>query len=452
MPVRDIKISAKFPLNQKRILSTWWPLAASWLLITVEGPLLAAFIARTANPEINLAAWGIAFPIVLLLGSPALALLPTSTSFSKDVHSFRKLLNFSLVLVATLTSLHAAIAFTPLYGILVKGLLGIPDELFEPARTGLRILLPFIAAVGVRRLIHGVLIRFGFSRSVTISSGIRLGIEAVVLVIFFQFFPDVEGIILASATFTAGVFGEAIYAVLRVKPIFRNQLSNAPPPENPLTIAPILNFFTPLVLTILIGVTVQPMVAAALSRMPNPVSSLAIWPIIIGMLTVFTSAAHAYVEVVVVLLDEPRSLRVFHRFTMKLGLALIVFLFLFNVTPISLYWFRDVLALPEDLVVEARQSLWIMSLMPGLAVFDSLSSGTLMNGRRTRGITLAILLSLICAFLLIIGGIAIGSWSGITVCLLALAIGGFLRSGMLWYAGRSVRQEILRRDANVTQN
>ena len=68
MPVRDIKISAKFPLNQKRILSTWWPLAASWLLITVEGPLLAAFIARTANPEINLAAWGIAFPIVLLLG------------------------------------------------------------------------------------------------------------------------------------------------------------------------------------------------------------------------------------------------------------------------------------------------------------------------------------------------------------------------------------------------
>ena len=170
------------------------------------------------------------------------------------------------------------------------------------------------------------------------------------------------------------------------------------------------------------------------------------------MLTVFTSAAHAYVEVVVVLLDEPRSLRVFHRFTTKLGLALIVFLFLFNVTPISLYWFRDVLALPEDLVVEARRSLWIMSLMPGLAVFDALSSGTLMNGRRTRGITLAILLSLVCSFLLIIGGITIGTWPGITVCLLALAAGGFLKSGMLWYAGKSVRQAILRRDATVTQN
>jgi hypothetical protein len=418
--------------------------------MTVEGPLLAAFVARTANPEINLAAWGIAFTIVLLLGSPALALLPTSTIFSKDAPSFRKLRSFSLVLVATLTGLHAAIAFTPLYGILVKGLLGVPEELFEPARTGLRILLPFIAAVGLRRLSHGVLIRFGYSRSVTISSGIRLGIDGIALAIF-QFFPGVEGIVLATATFTAGVCGEAIYSTLRVQPILRNQLSNARPAEKPLTIAPILDFFTPLVLTILVGVMVQPMVAAALSRMPNPVPSLAIWPIIIGMLTIFTSAAHAYVEVVVLLLDEPHSLRSFRHFTTKLGVALVGFLFLFNVTPISLYWFRDILALSEDLVVEARRSLWIMSLMPGLAVFDSLSSGTLMNGRRTREITLVIVLSLVFSFLLMIGGIALGNWSGLTVCLLALAAGGFLRSAMLWYAGKSVRQAILRRDARATQ-
>ena len=43
-------------LNTATVLRTWWPLAASWLLMGVELPLLAAVIARLDNPEINLAA------------------------------------------------------------------------------------------------------------------------------------------------------------------------------------------------------------------------------------------------------------------------------------------------------------------------------------------------------------------------------------------------------------
>ena len=450
-PGADDPLSVEAPtasesLSQKRIFNTWWPLAAGWLLMTVETPMLAAFVARLPNPEINLAAWGVSFPIVLLFGSPALALLATSTTFSKEWDSYRRLRRFALILLGLLAGLQAMVAFTPLYDVVANQILGVPEELFEPARTGLRIMVPFVAAVGIRRLNNGVLIRFGYSRAVTLSAVTRLLVDAVVIGVF-QFLPEVSGIVFASVTFTAGVCGEAVYSFWRVQPVLRNQLREAPPPEEPLTLSPLLQFYTPLVMTILIQVLIQPIVAAALSRLPNPIPSLAVWPIIISVISILTSSAHAYVEAVVVVLDEPKPLRSLYRFTAIMGATLLGLLFLFNLTPLSGLWFRDVQALPENLVAIARQSMWIMSLGPAFAVLDAMSSGMLMSGRKTRHITESVLMSLAFSILLMIIGIFIGQWSGLTVCLFALVIGGFLRSGWLWRSARPVRQSIWVRDS-----
>lgn len=416
--------------------------------MTVETPMLAAFVARLPNPEINLAAWGIAFPIALLFGAPALALLATSTTFSKDWDSYRRLRRFALILIGLLVGLHGAVAFTPLYDIVANQILDVPEELFEPARMGLQILLPFVAAVGIRRLNNGVLIRFGYSRAVTLSAVTRLAVDTVVIVLF-QFLPEVSGIVFASITFASGVCGEAIYSAIRVRPILRHQLQEAPPPEEPLTLSPLIQFYMPLVMTILIQVLIQPIVAAALSRLPNPIPSLAVWPVIIGMISILSSSAHAYVEAVVVVLDEPNPLPNIHRFTAKLSLILVGILLIFNATPLSEYWFREVQALPENLVTIARQSLWIMTLAPALAVADALSSGTLMSGRRTRRITESVVLSLLFSIVLMIIGIFIGRWSGLTVCLLALVIGGLLRSLWLWRSAAPVRHSIRLRDVQT---
>lgn len=47
------------PLTQRRILSFWFPLAASWVLMTLKGPFVQAAIARLPDPETNLTAFGI---------------------------------------------------------------------------------------------------------------------------------------------------------------------------------------------------------------------------------------------------------------------------------------------------------------------------------------------------------------------------------------------------------
>ena len=48
------------PLKTRRILVFWMPLAGTWLMMAVEGPFLAAVIARLPDAAPNLAAYGVA--------------------------------------------------------------------------------------------------------------------------------------------------------------------------------------------------------------------------------------------------------------------------------------------------------------------------------------------------------------------------------------------------------
>src|SRR5262245_48494125 len=41
-------------LSMRNVFSTWWPLAASWLMMGLELPAVSAVIARLADPEIHL--------------------------------------------------------------------------------------------------------------------------------------------------------------------------------------------------------------------------------------------------------------------------------------------------------------------------------------------------------------------------------------------------------------
>ena len=65
----------------RHILRTWWPLAASWMLMGFEGPAVAAVVARMAEPKINLAAWGgVVFPLSLMVEAPIIMMLAASTA------------------------------------------------------------------------------------------------------------------------------------------------------------------------------------------------------------------------------------------------------------------------------------------------------------------------------------------------------------------------------------
>jgi len=236
-------------LSMKHIFDTWWPLAASWMLMGAELPALSAVIARLEYPKINLAAYGgIVFPLALIIEAPIIMLLAASTALCKDFDSYRKLWRFMMVSGASLTVLHILIAFTPLYYIVAEDIIGAPAVIIEPARIGLMIMTPWTWSIAYRRFNQGVLIRFGHSKAVGMGTVVRLTADLLVLLVGYSI-GTIPGIIVATSAVAAGVVSEAIYAGIVTRPVVNHELKKTPPPPEPLTLTTFLKFYICLLYT-----------------------------------------------------------------------------------------------------------------------------------------------------------------------------------------------------------
>jgi len=399
--------------------------------MTGEGPLLAAFVARQFDPELNLAAWSVVFPIVMILSAPGITLLSASTALVKDYETYTQIRRFVLWLIVAILVLHGLLAFTPLFDLFMRNVIGAPPELLEPVRNGLRIMLPFSAALSYRRFVNGVLIRFGRANTVTIGAVVRLCINITTLFVC-AWIGGIAGVVGAALAITAAVIAEFIYATSVVNTTLESDLRPAPKVDEPLTFRAFIGFYLPLVLTTLIYVFVQPMIASALSRMPLPISSLAAWPVLYGIIMLVSSSSFAFTEVVVVMLDQPNAKRSLIRFTAIMGGTMIAILVLFNATELANLWLVYVAALPADLIDGVRSALWFAIFIPALHAADSLFSGTLMNSRRTRGITEAAGISIFTLGLILVAGVLWGTYSGLLIGITASFLGGLIRT--IWLA------------------
>ncbi len=434
------------PLSMRRIAQTWWPLAASWLLMGLQLPAVSAVVARLPDPKVNLAAYGgVVFPLSLIIEAPIIMLLAASTALSKDWDSYLKLRRFMLRAGALLTALHVLVAFTPLYYAVVVGLIGAPAEIVEPARVGLMIMTPWTWAIAYRRFNQGVLIRFGLSRSVGVGTVIRLCADGLVLAVGYSM-GSVPGVVVAATAIIVGVVTEAVYVGLRVQPVLRDHLKQAEPIESPLTFNAFLAFYVPLAMTSLLNLLVQPIGSAALSRMPHALESLAVWPVVSGLIFMLRSIGIAYNEVVVALLDEPGAAASFRRFTALLTALTSGLLLIVVATPLAGFWFGRVSALTPPLAMLAQRALWIALPIPGLNVLQSWYQGAIVHSRHTRGITEAVGIFLLTSSAILWAGVAWGQVAGVYVGLAAFGVGSLAQTAWLWRRSRPAIQAVRTRD------
>jgi hypothetical protein len=437
---------ASSQLSSHRIFHTWWPLAASWLLMGVELPAISAVIARLENPEISLAAYGgIIFPLALIIESPIIMLLAASTALSKDWASFKKIRRFMMIAGACLTLLHILIAFTPLYYFVVENLLGAPQVIVEPARIGLMIMTPWTWSIAYRRFHQGMLIRFGHSKAVSIGTMIRLCTDLLVLAIGYAI-HDISGIIVATSAVAAGVMSEAIYAGIVARPVIKYELKPTPPIQPPLTYSTFFAFYLPLVWTSLISLLVQPIGAAALSRMPQPIESLATWSVVSGLVFMFRSFGISYNEVVVALLDEHRSTKKLWQFAINLILITSGVWLLIIATPISKFWFQTVSALPINLALLAQIGIWITLPLPALSVLQSWYQGAILHSRKTKGITEAVVIYMVANISTLLLGVIYGNVIGLYIGLVSFVFSTFIQTVWLWYRSQGAIDAVYKRD------
>jgi hypothetical protein len=437
-------------LTSAQVFRTWWPLAASWALMAIEGPMINLFVARLADPKIHLAAYGsLVFPLALLIEAPIIMLLAASTALCKDRASYRKIRRFTHAAGAILTAIHALVAFTPLYDLVACGLLGAPEAIVGPGRLGLMISLPWTWAIAYRRFHQGVLIRFGHSISVGIGTGIRLLADATVLTIGF-FLTNLPGTAIATSALIGGVLSEATYVAFRVRPVLRRHLLAEEPSGTPLTTAAFLRFYVPLSLTSIIFLGVRPILTAGISRMPNPLESLAAWPVIGGLTFLFRSVGTAYNEVVIAHIQEPGSTPALRRFAVGLILGTSLGMLLITATPLSRVWFGTITGLSEDLVTFSLSAVWFALLLPAASALQSWFQGIILYSERTRAITEAILIYLVVITVALWLGIAWAHVSGIHVAFVAMTLAEVARNGWLLWRSRAVRASLAARDRAPT--
>lgn len=415
------------------ILKIWWPLALSWLFMGLEQPVISAVVARLAEPAIHLAALGgVVFPLALIIESPIIMLLAASTALSDHQQAYKLMYRFMMISSAIITLFHALLAFTPLYDLLVVATLNPPQEIIEPSRWGLMILLPWTWSIAHRRFQQGVLLRYGDAKAISIGTFFRLlaSLAAMALMAFLAY----PGIVVAATGISVGVLTEAIFVAWRARYIIQTRLPASS--GNALSWRAFANFYAPLALTSFLLLAAQPLGSAALSRMPEALHSLAVWPVLIAFVFLFRGLGFAYNEVVVSALKEKTaSFADLRRFAYLLSIVLTAFMAVIAFTPLNRFYFRNLAGLEDSLASLAIPALVLSVFWPALSVMLNLYQGVIVFARQTRFVTESVLVSLIITAVLLVFGVYSSIYPGLIVGVIAFLVGNIAQ--LLWLVWRS---------------
>ncbi len=195
-------------LNYRKVFLFWGPLALTWLMMSVEQPLLISFIARLDDAKYNLAAFGIAGSFALIIESPIIMLMSASTALVSDRHSYLKMRRFADVLNAAITLLQLVILIPSVFNFIVMDVMEVPENVARIAHIALLIFLPWAASIGYRRFYQGILIRSNLTRRVTYGTLVRLIVIAVVGVSLFL--SGINGAYVGAAAMSLAVLLESI--------------------------------------------------------------------------------------------------------------------------------------------------------------------------------------------------------------------------------------------------
>jgi hypothetical protein len=454
----------QYALTFKRIFWFWVPLALMWLMMAVEQPVIAAFVARMENPEYNLASYGVTFALALFVESPIIMLLTAGTALAKDRFSYHRLLGFTHLLSGGLTLIHLVIALTPLFRVVVSDLIGAPEEIVGMSRTAFILLIPWTPAIAYRRLWQGVLIRYDRTKVVPVTIATRLAVSAAILAGAYLFLP-VAGVHAASAALSVGVMTAAAAAYLYCRPLlrhrqeFREKGAQAGGPEPgeasgsapaagsggiTLTWRDLVVFYVPLALTSMILMGARPILTVGLARSPQPIMSLAAWPVILSVLFIGRSIALSYQEAVIALLRDRRSMDRLARFTWIVAGALFVMFILFVVTPLAPLWYRGVAGLSENLVSFSLLPTAVLIVVPAISAFISWNRGLLIQVRRTAAITRSVLVNVSVLVGVMLGLGSILPVPGALLAAVSLALSVLAEWVYLTFAGRKAAAKLRR--------
>ena len=417
-------------LTNKKILKFWYPLASTWLMMSLEGPFIAAIIARLPEPKFNLAAYGVAFSFALIIESPIIMIMSASTALVKDRYSFLKLRNFTYLLNLAITLLMLIVLIPPVFNYIAIDLITLPLHIAHLTHIAVAILLPWPASIGYRRFYQGILISNNLTRRVAYGTIFRLVTMALTALALY-FFTNADGVVVGATAMSIGVTSEAFVIKLMTLSTLKKIKIIYDKNGKDLDYRGLINFYYPLALMSMLSLGVQPMVSFFLAQSKMPIESLAVMPVITSLVFIFRSVGLSFQEVAIALMGKNgENYKQLKNFAQMLGIIATFLLAIVAFTPLSQIWFHNVSGLSPELSSFARIPLMIIAVMPGLSVLITFQRSVLVYSRKTSPITFATIIEVVGILLILFITIKHLEFVGVIAAATAFLVG---RTGSITY-------------------
>jgi hypothetical protein len=412
--------------TSRQMLALWLPLAASIVMMVLEPSTINIGLGRTADPELALAAYGVAFSLALLVEAPIIMLLDASVARSTNHAAFALVRRFTARLSLVVTALGLIVSLTPLYGLIVEGLMNIPADVAVRARPTLQILSFWPMPIAWRRAHQGVLIRAGRTGIITVATGVRLLTLAGALYAGLLVLPD-RGAIVAGLAMDISVTVEAILITLATRPVLRDAHFTADASSEkdpPLTLHALWQFYWPLVVTTLLRQAQRPVLNAGIAVATSARASLAAWPVAWGFAILITGPAWSLQQLTTAMATDQIAYQRVRRFALSLGVLFSLLLGLVAFTPLYGLVMGGIYNLSPELQDLAQPAVQFMVLFPVLMGSQAFLRGVLIRAGCTGMVRTAMMLNVGTLVLTVVVGVTLLSPTGVLLAAIANLTGG----------------------------
>jgi hypothetical protein len=420
------------------MLALWVPLAASIVMMVLEPSIINIGLGRTADPELALAAYGVAFGLALLVEAPIIMLLDASVARSIDHEAFALVRRFTLGLGLLVTAIGLLVSFTPLYGLIVEQLMNIPPDVAARARPTTQILSFWSLPIGWRRAHQGVLIRAGRTGVITAATGVRLATLAAGLTVGLLLIPE-RGSVVAGVAMVISVTVESALITWATRPILRSDRFQRAPADGgdpPLTLQALWRFYRPLLVTTILRQTTRPLLNAGIAAAAMARASLAAWPVAWGLSVLISGPAWSLQQLTTALAADAPAYRRVRNFSMALAVLFTLLMGLVALTPLYDLVMGGVYNLSPALQALARPAVQLMVIYPLIMGGQSLLRGLLIRGGCTGDVRAAMTANVLTLAATLFAGVTLFSPTGATLAAAAVMTGALAELAWLRWRAR----------------
>jgi Na+-driven multidrug efflux pump len=420
----DTQVPESAGPSLRQMLSLWLPLAASIIMMVLEPSTINIALGRTIDPELALAAYGVAFSLALLVEAPIIMLLDASVARSLDGEAFRLMRRFALLLGLIVTAVGLLVSLTPLYTLIVEGLMNIPEDVAARARPTMQILAFWPLPIAWRRAHQGVLIRANRTGMITVATGVRLVTLAAALFGGLMLFPS-GGSVVAGLAMDISVTVEAVLITWATRPVLQTGAFRGDPlrDQSPRTMRDLWRYYRPLLVTTILRQATRPVLNAGIAAAGMARASLAAWPVAWGFAILIAGPAWSLQQLTTALAVDENAYRRVRGFAMSLSVLFAVLLAAVAFTPLYGLVMGGIYNLSPELQELAQPALQLMSLYPLLMGAQSLLRGVLIRTGNTAVVRSAMTVNVLVLAATILAGVWFFSLKGVMVAATAVLAG-----------------------------